>query len=312
VFLAVEEGNRVKKGELIARLESEDTKAARDRAQANVVAARHSLDQAEAELKDASLNYTRRKELAAGGYIAQSDFDAAEARYRKAEAAVAAQEAALRASTAALREAEVMVEYTNIRAPFDAVVLTKNADIGDIVTPIGAAAEAKAAVVTIADMDSLQVEVDVSESNIQQVKVGQPCEIHLDSLPETRFPGKVHMIVPTADRTKASVLVKVAFAEKDPRVLPQMSAKVAFLSRPVAEDERKPLRAVPAATIVSADGRSAVFAVRSDRVEKVPVRLGRQLGDMTEILDGLQVGDRVVTAPLNKVKDGTRVKIREG
>jgi RND family efflux transporter MFP subunit len=312
VFLAVEEGNRVKKGELIARLESEDTKAARDQAQANVVAASHNLDQAKAELKDASLNYARRKELAAGGYIAQSDFDAAEARYGKAEAAVAAQEATLRASTAALREAEVMVEYTNIRAPFDAVVLTKNADIGDIVTPIGAAAEAKAAVVTIADMDSLQVEVDVSESNIQQVKVGQPCEIHLDSLPETRFPGKVHMIVPTADRTKASVLVKVAFAEKDPRVLPQMSAKVAFLSRPVAEDERKPLRAVPAATIVSADGRSAVFAVRSDRVEKVPVRLGRQLGDMTEILDGLQVGDRVVTAPLNRVRGGTRVKIREG
>jgi len=312
VFLAVEEGSRVTKGELIARLESEDTKAARDQAQANVVAASHNLDQAKAELKDASLNYTRRKELAAGGYIAQSDFDAAEARYRKAEAAVAAQEATLRASTAGLREAEVMLEYTNIRAPFDAVVLTKNADIGDIVTPIGAAAEAKAAVVTIADMDSLQVEVDVSESNIQQVKVGQPCEIRLDSLPETRFPGKVHMIVPTADRTKASVLVKVAFAEKDPRVLPQMSAKVAFLSRPVAEDERKPLRAVPAATIVSADGQSAVFAVRSDRVEKVPVRLGRQLGDMTEILDGLQVGDRVVTAPLNKVRGGTRVKIREG
>ena len=312
VFLAVEEGNRVKKGELIARLESEDTKAARDQAQANVVLARHNLDQAKAELKDASLNYTRRKELAAGGYIAQSDFDAAEARYRKAEAAVAAQEAALRASTAGLREAEVMLEYANIRAPFDAVVLTKNADIGDIVTPIGAAAEAKAAVVTIADMDSLQVEVDVSESNIQQVKVAQPCEIRLDSLPETRFPGKVHMIVPTADRTKASILVKVAFAEKDPRVLPQMSAKVAFLSRPVAEDERKPLRAVPAATIVSTDGRSAVFAVRSDRVEKATVRVGRHLGDMTEILDGLQVGDRVVTAPLKKVKDGTRVKVREG
>jgi multidrug efflux pump subunit AcrA (membrane-fusion protein) len=91
-----------------------------------------------------------------------------------------------------------------------------------------------------------------------------------------------------------------------------MSAKVAFLSRPVAEDERKPLRAVPAAAVISADGRSTVFTIRSDRVEKVPVRLGRQLGDMTEILDGLQVGDRVVTAPLNKVKDGTRVKIREG
>ena len=120
---------------------------------------------------------------------------------------------------------------------FDAVVLTKDADIGDIVTPIGAAAEAKAAVVTIADMESLQVEVDVSESSITRVEVGQPCEIHLDALNDQRFPGTVHMIVPTADRTKATVMVKVAFQDKDPRILPEMRAKVAFLSRPVLPGE---------------------------------------------------------------------------
>jgi RND family efflux transporter MFP subunit len=312
VYLAVEEGSRVKKGQLIARLENGDVLAARDQARANEAAARFNLDQAEAELKDARLNYNRRKELAAGGYIAQSDFDAAEARYSRALAAVAAQQATLRASAAALREAQVMVEYTNIRAPFDAVVLTKNADIGDIVTPIGAAADAKAAVVSIADMDSLQVEVDVSESNIQQVKVGQPCEISLDSLPDTRFPGRVHMIVPTADRTKASVLVKVAFRDKDPRILPEMSAKVAFLSRPVGEAEQKPLKAVPATAVVTASGQTTVFAVRSDRADKTTVQVGQQLGGMVEILDGLQVGDRVVTAPLEKIKDGTRVQIREG
>jgi len=312
VYLAVEEGSRVKKGELIARLENDDVLAARDQAQANEVAARSNLDQAKAELKDAQLNYSRRKELSAGGYIAQSDFDAAEARYSRAVAAVAAQAATLQANAAALREAQVMLEYTDIRAPFDAVVLTKNADIGDIVTPIGAAANAKAAVVSIADMGSLQVEVDVSESNIQQVKVGQPCEILLDSLPDTRFPGTVHMIVPTADRTKASVLVKVAFRDKDPRILPEMSAKVAFLSRPVAEAEQKPLKAVPAAAVVTAGGQTTVFAVRSDRAEKTMVRVGKQLGGMVEILDGLQVGDRVVTAPLKKIKDGTRIQIREG
>ncbi len=130
------------------------------------------------------------------------------------------------------------VEYTLIRAPFDAVVLTKNADVGDIVTPFGAAANAKAAVVTIADMGSLQVEVDVSESNIEKVKKGQPCEIQLDALPEARFRGAVHMIVPTADRSKATVLVKVRFLDKDPRILPEMSAKVAFLERPVAAEKR--------------------------------------------------------------------------
>jgi RND family efflux transporter MFP subunit len=167
-------------------------------------------------------------------------------------------------------------------------------------------------VVSIADMDSLQVEVDVSESNIQQVKVGQPCEILLDSLPDTRFSGRVHMIVPTADRTKASVLVKVAFRDKDPRILPEMSAKVAFLSRPVAEEEQKPLKAVPAAAVVTVGGQAAVFAVRSDRAEKTTVRVGKQLGGMVEILDGLQVGDRVVIAPVKKIKAGIRIQIREG
>ncbi|HYR01921.1 MAG TPA: efflux RND transporter periplasmic adaptor subunit, partial [Syntrophobacteria bacterium] len=231
---------------------------------------------------------------------------------RRAAEGVTASEAAVHAAEAALKNAEAGLDYTLIRAPFDAVVLTKNADIGDIVTPIGAAANAKAAVVSIADMDSLQVEVDVSESNIQQVKVGQPGEILLDSLPDTRFPGTVHMIVPTADRTKASVLVKDAFRDKDARILPEMSAKVAFLSRPVAEAEQKPMKAVPAGTVVTAGGQTTVFAVRSDRAVKTMVRVGKQLGGMVEILDGLQVGDRVVTAPLNKIKDGTRIQIREG
>ena len=113
------------------------------------------------------------------------------------------------------------MRYTFIRAPFDAVVLTKEADVGDIVAPLGAAATARAAVVTIADMDSLLVEADVSESNLQKVKIGRPCEIQLDALPENRFRGTVHMIVPTADRSKASVMVKVKFLDKDDRILPR-------------------------------------------------------------------------------------------
>ena len=163
-------------------------------------------------------------------------------------------------SEAAVEEAKVLVEYANIRAPFDAVVLTKNADIGDIVTPLGAAANAKAAVVTIADMNSLQVEVDVSESNISQVRAGQPCEIRLDAFPDLRFKGVVHMIVPTADRTKASVLVKVAFREMNPRILPEMSAKVAFLSRDILPEEEKPLKAVPASAVITRGGAEPGFS----------------------------------------------------
>ncbi len=245
------------------------------------------------------------------GYIAKSDFDDAEARYKKATAAVVGAEAAIKSSAAALKNADVQLEYTLIRAPFDAVVLTKNADVGDIVTPLGAAANAKASVFTIADMGSLQVEVDVSESNIEQVKVGQPCEIQLDALPESRFRGKVHMIVPTADRTKATVLVKVGFVDKDTRVLPEMSAKVAFLQREVKLEEEKPRLAVNPAAVIAHNGKKAVLLVKKDKVIETPVTVGSQIGDMVEVTSGLRTGDRVALKPLDKLKSGSRIKIAE-
>ncbi|HAO21243.1 MAG TPA: efflux RND transporter periplasmic adaptor subunit, partial [Desulfobacteraceae bacterium] len=230
VFLAVEEGARVKAGDVIARLENDDSTAARDRAKANVEAARSALDQAKADLDNASVSYNRNNALLAQRTVTQAEYDNALAKYRIAKAVVNTQQATLRASESALREAEVLLGYSEIKAPFDGVVLTKNADVGDIVTPLGAAANAKASVVTIADMESLQVEADVSESNIGQVKIGQPCELRLDALPDTRLSGKVHTIVPTADRSKASVMVKIAFIDKNPKILPEMGAKVAFLS----------------------------------------------------------------------------------
>jgi RND family efflux transporter MFP subunit len=190
VYLGVEEGSRVKEGQIIARLESRDAAAARDRALQNVAVARHNLAQARAELENAVLDYERKQALVAKGTIARSAFDAAEARYKTTRASVEALSAAARAAQAALEEATVLLDYTNIRAPFNAVVLTKNADIGDIVTPLAATADAKAAVVTIADMDSLLVEVDVSESNIAQVRIDQPGEIRLDAFPDVRFPGR--------------------------------------------------------------------------------------------------------------------------
>jgi RND family efflux transporter MFP subunit len=209
-----------------------------------------------------------------------------------------------------LQGANVSIGYTLIRAPFDAVVLTKNADVGDIVTPIGAAAEAKAAVVTIADMKSLQVEVDVSESNIEGVKVGQPCEIQLDALPESRFRGEVHMIVPTADRTKATVTVKVRFIDKDSRILPEMSAKVAFLSRPVNPDEQKPRTVISPAAVVTRKGKNVVYVVKGNRVVETAITVRNSFGDMVEV-DGLKAGDRIVVKTPEKMKDGTRIKIVE-
>jgi RND family efflux transporter MFP subunit len=217
----------------------------------------------------------------------------------------------LKASQAALDGANVAIEYTLIRAPFDAIVLTKNADIGDIVTPIGAAANAKAAVVTIADMNSLQVEADVSESNLNRIKVGQPCEIQLDALPDLRFRGAVHMIVPTADRSKATVMVKIGFIDKDNRILPEMSAKVAFLSRPVTAENQKPRTALNQAALVTWKDKKAVFVVKDKKVIETPVTLGVPIGDMIEVLEGVKAGDQIVLNPPGRLRNGAGIKVAE-
>ena len=310
-WLGVEEGSVVRQGELLARLENRDTAASKDQAAANLAQARQQLEQAQVEQKDASRALSRAKELVSEGIIARADYDTAEARYQRGVAASAAAQAAIRGAQAALSGAEASLDYTLIRAPFDGVVLTKNADVGDIVSPLAAAANAKAAVVTLADMGSLQVEADVSEANIGKVKVGQPCEILLDALPEARFRGVLHTIVPTADRSKGSVMVKVRFVDRDERLLPEMSAKVAFLEREVKPGEAKPRVAVSPAAVVKRDGKDVVFLVSGDRVVQTPVTLGGKLGEMVEVLSGVKAGERIAVKPLDKLRDRSRVKTAE-
>ena len=311
IWLGVEEGSPVKKDQVIARLENQDVSASKDQAAANVNVARHNLEQAKAELRDATGLLSRNKELLSRGVIARQTYDDVLARYEKAEAGVAAAEASLKAATAALEGATALLEYTLIRAPFDAVVLTKDADIGDIVTPLGAAANAKAAVVTIADMSSLEVEADVSESNLSRVRAGQPCEIQLDALPDQRFRGEIHMIVPTADRSKATVMVKVRFLDKDSRILPEMSAKVAFLSRPATGEEKRSRIALNQSAVVNRKNHKEVFLVKGNSVVETPVTLGGPIGDMVEVLQGVKVGDVVVLNPPDRLKNDSKIKTEE-
>jgi len=308
VWLGVEEGSRVKKGEVVARLESQDVEAAKAQAAANLEAARFNLENARAELTDAALHLNRSRELVERNFIARGDYDAAVARHKKAVAAVNAAEAVIRANEAALEAAKVQLEYTLIRAPFDAVVLTKNADIGDMVTPLSASAESKSAVVTIADMDSLQVQADVSESNLPRVKIGQPCEILLDALPDRRLRGEVHTVVPTGDRSKAAVMVKVRFVDRDSRILPEMSAKVSFLSRPITKMDQRPRTAVGRRALVSREGQTFVFRVQGDRALLTAVIVGNPMGDLVELIDGVKAGDQVVLDPPAGLKNGARIK----
>lgn len=308
-WLGVEEGSRVKGGQLMARLENRDAVAARDHAVASVAMARAELEQARAELLDAERSYARISDLVSSGVMAKADLDSAEARLNRSRGAVRAMEYSIKSAQATLASADASIEYTNIRAPFDAVVLTKNADVGDIITPIGSAANAKAAVVTIADLSSIQVEADVSEGSLSKVKAGQPCEIQLDALPDLRFRGVLHAIVPTADRSKASVMVKVRFLESNPGILPEMSAKVAFLQRELTSLEKRPRTSLPVDTIVESGGRKTVFVMENDHVREVPVTLGMKLGDYTEVLEGVKPGDVVVRKPAAKLKSGARVKM---
>jgi RND family efflux transporter MFP subunit len=309
-WIGVEEGSLVKSGQIIARLENRDLQSVVLQGEAGLQSSKSQLEQARAELADAEQSFRRQQELLKQGIVSRSEFDTAEARFKRSSAAVRGAEAGVNSSAAALNGARINLDYTLIRAPFDAVVLTKNADVGDIITPLGAAANAKAAVVTIADLGSLQIEADVSESNLSRIKKGQPCEILLDAIPHSRFRGVLHTIVPTADRAKASVMVKVRLADSDPRILPEMSAKVAILEREAGKDELQPRIAVNPAAIVKSNNREGVYIINGERAVFTPVTRGKQLGDLVEV-SGVKSGGRVALKPLDRIKDGTKVSLAD-
>ena len=309
-WLGVLEGSQVKKDEVIARLESRDVAAALGQAQANVKVAQANLEQGQAELQDAQAAFDRAAGLLDQKFIAASAYDTARARLNKAKASISGYQAAIAAARANAQAAQVAVDQTVIRAPFDGVILTKSANVGDNITPFSSAADSKGAVVTIADMDTLEVEADVSESNLSKIRVGQPTEILLDAFPELRLAGTVSRMVPTMDRSKATLLVKVRFEERDARVLPDMSAKVAFLSKVVPPQDKQPVTAVQPAAVVTRGGAPAVFLLGADgaTVKRVPVTQGRKIGELVEV-KGVKPGDKVVLAPEDKLQDGQAVKV---
>jgi HlyD family secretion protein len=307
-WLGVLEGSRVKKDEVVARLESRDVAAALGQAQANVKVAQANLEQGQAELLDAQANFKRSGDLLNQKFIAAATYDTAQARLNKAKASISGYTASIAAARANAQAAQVALDQTVIRAPFDGVILTKNANVGDNITPFSSAADSKGAVVTIADMDTLEVEADVSESSLSKIRVDQPAEIQLDAFPELRLAGTVSRMVPTVDRSKATLLVKVRFIDRDPRVLPDMSAKVAFLSKAVPPEDRQPVAAVQPAAIATRDGKPVVFVFDADKVKQVAVTQGRKIGELVEVR-GVKPGQKVVLAPDAKLQDGQAVSV---
>jgi RND family efflux transporter MFP subunit len=296
VYLGVVEGDKVKKGQIIARLDDRDIVAQLDEAKSN-------LQLFKAQMKEVENNYNREKELFDRGLSAQQSLDQAESVYKSLLANIEIAEARIRA-------AEVALENMIIRAPFDGTVLTKNAEVGEIVAPFGASTTSRAAVVTMADMNSLMVETDVSESNIEKIKQDLDCEIVLDANPGKSYQGYVFKIVPTADRSKATVLVKVGFKSYDNRVLPEMSAKVSFLSEKSKEEEEQiHVLTAPLSAVEDLDGKKIVYVVADDKAVQKEISTGRLFGNYVEIISGLEEGEKIIDDLNEKIKDGIQVKV---
>ena len=296
-YLGVSEGSRLRRGEVLARIESGNQQAALALAQA-------SLEQAQAGLEQGRRDLERAQRLATEQVLSAADLENARTR-------VDVLDAQLGQARAQVRLAEVGLENTRVRAPFDGTVLRKDAEVGEIVAPASAGGSlTRTSIVTMADLATLEVEVDVNEAYIAQILNGQPARITLDAYPDTSFAGRVRQVVPTADRQKATVLVKVSILDRDPRILPEMGAKVVFLREPDPAHAAPRRVLVPEAAIVRAGGATSVWVIEGDRVAARTVTLGAERGTDFEVLDGLAGGERVVLQPKAGLKPGARVRVK--
>ncbi len=316
-FLGVSEGSRVRQGDVIARLDNADFQAAVAQAQANVGTAAATVAEVRADRDQLVLDANRVRAIRATSenLISQQDIDLAISRAAQATARVSAAEARQRSAEAAVRMAEANNENTVIRAPFTGTVLRKDAEVGEVVAPSVGGGLTRGAVVTMADLSTLEVEVDVNEAYIGRIGGGRPARITLDAYPDTSFRGAVRQVVPTADRQRATVQVKVSIIDHDPRILPEMGAKVDFLapdsSRGVAAGvAAKPVIRVPAAAVKTDAGSSVVWIVRDGRLVRRAVQTGPVSGGFLEVRSGLSGGEQLMVSGVESPADGMKVKVQ--
>lgn len=310
-YLGVTVGSHVTTGDVIARVQQDDVQAVQHQARARLDVAKAALTNAQAELRDAQLSYGRAKALLPQLFISQAEFDTASTRLRRAEAVVRSSAAAIAAAEADMQTADVMLENTVIRAPFDGTVLKKFAEIGEVVAPMAGSAGSRGAVVLIADMTSLAVETEISESSITKIAQGQSADITLDAVQGKHYLATVEQIVPTADRSKGTVLAKIRFLEIDDRVLPEMSAKVSFTPVAQAHDSSQPRLIVPSSALVQKNGRLVLYVLDGETVREVSVEEVSKNGGDSEIHGALTDSAQVILAPSPSLHTGMRVHSRE-
>ena len=316
--LNVSEGSRVEKGDVIARLENADYAAAVAQAKADLASAMATLIELTADNDQTRREFERVRDIHAQNpnLVSSQEVENAQSRSKQAEARVKAQEARANSAEAGVQMAQANLENTYIRAPFTGTVLRKEAEVGEVVAPSVGGGLTRGAVVTMADLATLEVEVDVNEAYIARISNGQQARITLDAYPDTAFRGAVRQVVPTADRQRATVQVKVSIVDRDPRILTEMGAKVEFLQAPRPEPAagapqaaERPRIIVPAEAVRSENGRNVVWMVRDGRLQSRDVDAGPVSGNFREIRSGLSGGEQLLVGGVETPKEGQRVKV---
>ncbi len=312
VAVNVEEGEHVRKGQVLARLEDTQYRAQLDAAKAQYAAARARVAQARAVLKQARDNARRLHVMVRKAYVSEQAAEQADTQVVTDRAAL---ETTIRQAQAAheqVKAAQINFDYTIVRAPFNGVITDKAAQVGEIVSPYSGGGFTRTGVATVVDMNSLEVDVDVNESYISRVLPGMPVEAVLDAYPDWKIPAHVIAIIPSADKSKGTVKVRIGLDQKDPRIIPQMGVRVSFLEK--SAPHSKPLEGVlvPASAVVRRDGQSVVYTVEKDHARRVGVTSGKKLSDMVQIPRGLAAGTVVITDPPASLRDGEKVKPRKG
>jgi RND family efflux transporter MFP subunit len=310
----IEEGQHVDDGQVLATLDPVDADAQRDLSNAQLGAAQSQVDNVRAQLHEAEANAKRMGDLVQRQLVSRAVFDQAVAQRDSLRAQLVTAERNAKVAADQLRISANGVDNTIVRAPFTGVVIAKAAQPGEIVSPVAAGGgSTRTGIATLVDMDSLEVEVDVGEAFIGRVQPKMPVEATLNAYPDWKIPAEVIAIIPTADRGKATVKVRVALLQKDPRIVPDMGVRVSFLEKaaPTEANAPKPGVLVPAAAIATRDGKPVAFVVAGDHVSQRTLTLGRSLADDREVTAGLANGDTVVLNPSDKLADAARVTVNK-
>jgi len=308
----VDEGMAVEAGQVLARLDDSDARRRFEASRAQREVAAASIDELEVNLADARRTQRRTVELHDDGVASQQDLDNADAAVDALEAQIAVARANLEAASAQLAVAAQDLDNYTVRAPFAGIAVSKDAQPGEMVSPVSAGGGfTRTGISTIVDMSSLEIEVDVNESHIAKVYPGQPADAVLDAYPNWHIPATVRTVIPTADRQKATVKVRLTFDQLDPRILPDMGVKVAFRENADEEGVEEGAKAlVPQPAVSTRAGQTVVFIVEDDTVERRAVSVGRTLGTEVEITAGVAPGDRVVVSATDDLSDGQQVTVK--